>query len=214
MRELWETNRELQLRIDARTGRLERELAALSIVHRAVMAEIAATLDDVMARVESDQAIDGDVVERLRRVVASVVITPSREIAEPAAAGVLDVADDVLERWQHAAARSGQLLSVEADDTPAVTVRWEFVLAAIDTLLAVVTRHGATGPVGLALGVTPGGGLEVELRHPGAPESSTGSAAVRSGVELAGELVSAVDGTIDTNPDEDGVLVMLRFPPA
>ena len=38
MRELWETNRELQLRIDARTGQLQPELAPLSIVHRRAVA--------------------------------------------------------------------------------------------------------------------------------------------------------------------------------
>ena len=77
MRELWETNRDLQERVVARTHQLERQLSALSLVHRHTVAELAA----VVASIEDDvdrpaAAMSDEVVDRLRWLQRVAVVPP------------------------------------------------------------------------------------------------------------------------------------------
>lgn len=228
MRELWETNRELQLRIDARTGRLERELAALALVHRSTVAEVASTLAAVIERAEAGD-VDESVIERLRRLAGGALVTPAPDGLAPTAAIPIDVADDVLERWQRVAARSGQLLSVEADESdPALTMTWDRVIAALDVTLASVGRHGPGGAVEvrfLVETVEPSRTeLRIEVRHAGIIGAGTTAnrstdrsgfgrlGDVGAGLVMAAELTERTGGRLHASVDGSGLVVRLSFP--
>ena len=159
MRELWEANSELQERVTTRTSQLERTLRALAYRHhaRSIISERAVTaalgaLDASAMPTDVSTEVSGS-LERVRRILtapASPAITEARTTLD-----LVDLADELVTRWQHDAARRGQLLSVEvADAATELAADWAAVQAVADTVLDGCVRHSAPGALLVTLSVS------------------------------------------------------------
>lgn len=142
LRELWELNRDLDARVAERTAGFERELASLARWHEVAVADVA----DAAAA-----AGHSELVERIGWIAltAGMPLIGGRgraTMSEPVV-----VADRVTDRWQRTLARSGHLMSIDVDRSmPAVAVRWDVLLAALDLVLVGIdhARRGGAVRVG------------------------------------------------------------------
>lgn len=230
MRELWETNRELQRRVARRTAELERVAVALEYAQVARLQAIGELIDDlehdVQHREHRDEhhdrlAIDGgrDAVVAAIAQIRSLVAAPRHpEDLDPCECGVLELADRLIERWQRAAAKRGQLLTVEhgADSEHGTGIGlWTQVLAVADTLLAGIVRSGGTGSVSVL--VEPGpDDVSVRFSGPAVASALNGGACsataetIAPDVALAASIASVVGGVVTCPGDgDDGIVAVI-----
>ncbi len=144
MRELWDANRLLQDRIGARTEQIERVFDG---AERAVGAW-ADELDAAATRVRAAVERGGDhhaILEEVRHL-DRVIDLGRRSIAtRHTAASPSVVADELLARWQHRAARRGQLLTVLSDRDEVTSGDWVGVVAVAEVLVGAAVLYGGPG---------------------------------------------------------------------
>ena len=153
MRELWMANSELRERVEARTAELERIIRSLGHRQRA-HATLAALVADRLAESDAppDMLLPAEVLRTLLNP-RSPHVEQDRSNGHP-----LRFADELLERWQKVAARSGKLLSVEVRDTAAGDgIDWSIVQALADLLLTRSTDYGRPGALLLEVDTREGG---------------------------------------------------------
>lgn len=142
LRELWELNRDLDARVAERTAGFERELASLARWHETAAADVAVAAADTGRP---------DLAERIGWIAltAGMPLTAGRGL--PTRAEPIVVADRVADRWQRTLARNGHLMSIDVDPSmPAVTVRWDVLLAALDLVLVGLDHERRGGAVRVA----------------------------------------------------------------
>lgn len=198
LRELWDVNRQLHDRVEARAEQIERVFDG---AERAVAAW-ADELDRTSHRIEeAAQAGDADLVrdevDYLRRVVdlGRRQITPKHASAAPRT-----IADELLARWQRRSARRGQLLEVHAERDDAVTSDWVAVVAVGEVLVGAAVLYGGPGVVQVDLRGSVEA-LELVLEIPPGPDSSAaspfgGTTSMDVAVSVAQHLVDRVGGTV------------------
>jgi len=164
MRELWAANAELRDRVTTRTAELECSLRALELTEHATSQVLSGLVD----RLADDSTGSARVLDRLRDVVDRTASRPR----SPTSARSLDldpvvIADRLVEHWQHPAARSGQLLSVEvAKGSAAMAADWALVQAVADVALDGALRRGTPGALTVTLS-TDHDGVRVVVRDGG-----------------------------------------------
>lgn len=172
LRELYEVNRELDERVQARTRELEVAKAQAVAANRAkseflahISHEVHTPINGVLGMIE---LLDGAVVgEREREWLASAATSVARlqhlfsrllahlslegvdllAEAEPVSAG--EFVDDLAGRWRGRAAGAGQLLSVECEDPGLEVSATPQLELAVEELLANAVEHAVAGSVTL-----------------------------------------------------------------
>lgn len=231
MRELWEANREIERRVAARTAQLELVYAATGHVHRYAAEQAERILGEVVAALPDEPWI-GDIVRRLEWLADTAVVLATPEAPGPVAISPTVIADDGLARWQRVAARSGKLLSVwVADGVPAMLLRWDRLIATVDTAIATVVRFGPSGAVTVTgqLGGERSGdqpdvrlditisapaihGAEVRVDESEGPEAFRRLGAVGPGLAMAATLARDSEASFSARLDVDGLEVLASFP--
>ncbi len=160
MRELWLANSELRERVTSRTAELERTISALGHRHRALVTvaqrELAAVRQAVDPRADASPS-DGQTgpLRSLERVTELLAECPPTE-DRPASTTCDPVrfTDELIDRWQRPAARTGQLLGIElASESIPTELDWSAVQAVTDVLLQTTIRHSKPGALRLLLRV-------------------------------------------------------------
>jgi hypothetical protein len=169
MRELWEVNAELRERVRTRTAALECAIRALQLTEQARSRAVAGLEPGAApgqhAGSSHDEVSRSDAMPYIRSLLAPADVGPTDLV--PFEIDPLDFADRLLDRWQHPAARAGQLLSVEVVEgaVPAVC-DWALVQAFADAVLGGCLRHAAPGALSVTL--TAGGdGVALSIRDSG-----------------------------------------------
>lgn len=222
MRELWETNRDLQDRVARRTAELERVTNALEYAQIARLRAVHDLVDDLadeLGAVGRDGADVRAILDQLRSLTE-----PSRSLDHAASSGngAVELADRLVERWQRSAAKRGQLLTVEErDSTVDDVVHWPHMLAVADTLIGAIVRVGGGGSV--AVRVTAGDEV-ASLCLSGSPlddalvgahigdRQAPGSSSVRADVALAARISGTVGGSVEIADIDGFVGVAVTLP--
>lgn len=215
MRELWETNRDLQDRVARRTAELERVTNALEYAQIARLRAVHDLVDDLVHELEAVGA-HGDRIESTLEQIRSLT-EPSRSIDQAVSAGngAVELADRLVERWQRSAAKRGQLLTIEeGDSTVEEVVHWPQMLAIADTLIGAIVRVGGGGSTSVRLAARPelavlrvGGsalGGALAGADPGDRHAPT-SSPLRADVALAARIAGTVGGKLEIG-DVDGAI--------
>jgi hypothetical protein len=229
MRELWQANSELQERVTTRTSQLERTLRALGyrnharslIIERSVSAALDA-LDASAVPAEVPTEVRGS-LEHVRRILTTPAAPPIDEAMTTL--DPVDLADELVARWQHDAARRGQLLSVEVGDAASeLVVDWAAVQAVADTLLDGCLRHSAPGALLVTLSVS-GDRVTVSTTDSGPGLDGHAVTAALTRPERWGEIgpfgdvlaiaqviAERVDGDLQVGCDDAATAVTATFP--
>lgn len=206
MRELWESNRELQARIARRIAEVERIGSALEYAHSARLRAIGDVVDDLAEVLAGSPGSPGVSAEDLVAQVRSLVAVETPAPAAPTDCGVVEIVDRIVDRWQRAAAKQAQLLSVEEGPSTVTAVcRWPDLLAATDTLIGGIVRVG--GPGSLSVVVTAFEGwaeLAIGGVCPDAVVDRGGRGAVppelKAELLVASRIAAAAGGRIEIRP--------------
>ena len=148
MRDLWEVNNELHERVAERVAQSERTLASIQATTHAWSEELRSAVSEIAAHDSS-----GDVAhEAVARLHVLAHIVEGFDQRTQLTAAPVAVADELLERWQRIAARSGQLLSFDVDAaSAAVEARWDTVMAVFNVVIAAIVRSGAGGSINASM---------------------------------------------------------------
>ena len=163
MRELWEANSRLQQRVSERTVELEDRVRSAGYAEwarwqevSAAVAALASSLRPILAGTPEPISAAGrrEGQRRLDDVVRAIEVSSHRAPdATVSTQRLVAVADQILDRWQRAAAGSGRLLTVDAGRRDAEpTTDWAAVHAAVDLIIEDIVRRSAPG--GLEVGLT------------------------------------------------------------
>lgn len=222
MRELWETNRDLQDRVARRTAELERVTNALEYAQISRLRAIHDLVDDLAHEVAAAGASGAEIDATLQEMRS--LTEPSRAIDQSASSGngATELADRLLERWQRSAAKRGQLLTIEEGDSSVDdVVHWPQMLAVADTLIGAIVRVGGGGSMAARLtadaatAVLRVGGSalgDALLRAEVGARTAPASSALRADVGLAARIAGTVGGRLEIADDDGAIGVAVTLP--
>lgn len=218
MRELWEANSELRNRVSSRTTELDRIIrsldhrrqACLAMAERAVLggSELAPDARDPLELVEA----------MLRSTTPEGVDGENATSCDP-----VEFADELMSRWQRAAAGSGLLLAVEIGAAPVgVEFDWSILQAIADTLLARCVEHSKPGALVLSVTTTSadaslaltdsGPGLAAETLQIGAATGWAAGVPGRADLVVAQLIATQAGGSLAVEADDNGTTVTAAIP--
>lgn len=249
LRELMDVNDSLDERIRQRTAELEKAMQrahAANTAKDAFLAHIghelrtpvnglAGMLELLEAEVEGPHATEmvhaarqsGD---QLGRLVERLLVFTNLQAADLAADAVEMTVEEIVEaaadRWRHACAKAGQLLSVEPATAPGATVlATDAIHGALDELLDNVVTHGPPGAVTVTTHAVDDG-IRIEVADSGAgvseaatavldigqdPSTRTGTGA-GIGLALASMVAESLGGGLGSGATDRGAAVWLDLP--
>jgi hypothetical protein len=207
MRELWSANQQLETRVAERTEALERRMCFGERVARERLV--------AMSSVE----LGGEGASLLAHLID---MTPeSSQVGASAGWTVSQMARELIERWQHRAARVGLLLVVEGasdDDTTITTGALELLVAA-DALIAAAASSGRGGALTVSIASSPVASITLgradpgQSRTDGAPSPHPSGLSPIDAAHLIIEQLPGVEATISSDGCAFDAVVRLCLDP-